>query len=149
MPAVPLPAPVGEAAAPRAGQLLPAVAPKPPSRKGPDETQGSPFSRRDVPESTFGSFGLRGASPEPKADEIPNLPGDFIRLGSKVHVEMVANGKKLAFTLVLTGSDLEDGELGIHTPMAQALLDAREGEEVEYQRGVELVDVRIISVMNG
>ncbi|MCG6113486.1 MAG: GreA/GreB family elongation factor [Paracoccus sp.] len=62
---------------------------------------------------------------------------------------MVANGKKLAFTLVLTGSDLEDGELGIHTPMAQALLDAREGEEVEYQRGVELVDVRIISVMNG
>lgn len=70
-----------------------------------------------------------------------------IKLGSHVKVETLGSmGRKLAFTLVDGGNDLEGGNLGVHTPLGQALLDAQEGDEIEYQIGVEIREVRVIGV---
>lgn len=69
-----------------------------------------------------------------------------IALGSKVKVENITDGKKLAFTLVEGENAPNDGRIGIHTPLGQALLDAQVGEEVEYQVGSHIKEVRVLEI---
>lgn len=77
--------------------------------------------------------------------EMPTNP--IIKLGSHVKLETLGSrGRKLAFTIVEDGNALESGKLGIHTPLGQALIDAQEGDEIEYQVGVEIREVRVIDV---
>jgi transcription elongation GreA/GreB family factor len=64
-----------------------------------------------------------------------------------VKIESLSDkGRKLAFTIVSEGNDLENGMLGILTPLGQALIDAQEGDDVEYQVGVEIGEVRVLEV---
>ena len=69
-----------------------------------------------------------------------------ICLGSRVKVENLSEGgRKLVFTLA-EESDLENGKLGIHSPLGQALLDAQVGDEVEYQVDVHVKEVRVLEI---
>lgn len=67
-------------------------------------------------------------------------------LGSKVKVENITDGKKLAFTLVEGENAPDEGKVGIHTPLGQALLDAQIGDEVEYQVGSHIKEVRVLDI---
>lgn len=79
--------------------------------------------------------------------EVHERERGVIGVGSKVKIEILSeNGRKLAFKLVDTGNDLDNGELGIHTPIGEALLDAEEGDQVEYLVGVEVKEARILEV---
>ncbi|HRW67447.1 MAG TPA: GreA/GreB family elongation factor, partial [Candidatus Competibacter sp.] len=69
-----------------------------------------------------------------------------IALGSKVKVESMTDGKKLAFTLVEGQNAPDDGKIGLHTPLGQALLDAQVGDEVEYQVGSHIKEVRVLEI---
>lgn len=69
-----------------------------------------------------------------------------IALGSKVKIENITDGKKLSFTLVEGENAPDDGRIGIHTPLGQALLDAQVGEEVEYQVGSHIKEVRVLDI---
>ncbi|WP_417682760.1 DUF4011 domain-containing protein [Roseibium sp.] len=69
-----------------------------------------------------------------------------VALGSKVKVENITDGKKLAFTLVEGENAPEQGKIGVHTPLGQALLDAQVGEEVEYQVGSHIKEVRVLEI---
>lgn len=74
----------------------------------------------------------------------------MIGLGSHVKIENLSEGgRKLAFTLVSEGNDLENGELNIHSPLGQALLEAQVGDEVEYQVGVQIKEVRVLEISRG
>ena len=76
------------------------------------------------------------------------LANGIVGLGSRVKIESLSDkGRKLAFTIVSEGNDLENGMLGILTPLGQALIDAQEGDEVEYQVGVEIREVRVLEVV--
>jgi len=71
----------------------------------------------------------------------------IVSLGSRVKIENISEGgKKLAFTLVDGKNDPDQGIVGTHTPLGQALLDAQEGDEVEYQVGVHIKEVRVLTV---
>ncbi|MXX90812.1 MAG: DUF4011 domain-containing protein [Boseongicola sp. SB0677_bin_26] len=71
----------------------------------------------------------------------------IVGLGSKVSVESLSDGgKKLSFTLVADRNDPSSGEVGIHTPLGKALLDARLGDEVEYQAGSYIKEVRVLEI---
>ena len=70
-----------------------------------------------------------------------------VALGSKVKIENLSDdGKKLAFTLVEGENDPDAGKVGIHTPLGEALLYAQVGDEVEYQVGSYIREVRIIEI---
>ena len=70
-----------------------------------------------------------------------------VMLGSKVKVENLSDGgKKLAFTLVEGENDPDSGKVGIHTPLGEALLDAQVGDEVEYQVGSQIKEVRVLEI---
>ena len=71
----------------------------------------------------------------------------YVSIGSKVCVESHSEGgKKLSFTLVADKNDPNSGEVGIHTPLGQALLDAQVGDEVEYQVGSYIKEVRVLEI---
>lgn len=142
----PSPAPAGEAVTLDAGQMRPADTSRPSSRSGEAGKQGSLFSRADAPETEFGSLGLGWADTAPSAEERLELPGNVIGVGSKVRIENLADGTKKAFTLVGSQNNLTEGDLSVFSPLGQALLEAREGEEVEYQVGVDLREVRVLTV---
>ena len=69
-----------------------------------------------------------------------------IVLGSRVKVENITDGKKLAFTLVEGENAPEAGKVGLHTPLGKALLDAQVGDEVEYQVGSHIKEVRVLEI---
>ena len=70
-----------------------------------------------------------------------------IKLGSQVKiVNLSEKGRKLAFTLVDNVNDLDNGKLGVNTPLGRALIDSQEGDTVEYQVGVEIKKVEILKV---
>ncbi|RKF13530.1 DUF559 domain-containing protein [Roseovarius spongiae] len=70
-----------------------------------------------------------------------------VRAGSTVRLEKLGNGGgKLEVTIVEDGHNAAHGMIGIHTPLAQALLEAEVGEEVEYKTGAYLQEVRILAI---
>ncbi len=69
-----------------------------------------------------------------------------VALGSKVKIEHITDGKKLAFTLVEGENAPDEGKIGVHTPLGQALLDAQVGDEVEYQVGSHIKEVRVLEI---
>jgi transcription elongation GreA/GreB family factor len=73
------------------------------------------------------------------------LPNGVVGLGSRVKIESLSDkGRKLAFMIVGEGNDRENGRLGILSPLGQALIDAQESDEVEYQVGVEIRKARVL-----
>lgn len=65
---------------------------------------------------------------------------------SKEKVENITDGKKLAFVLVEGENAPDQGKIGVHTPLGQALLDAQVGDEVEYQVGSHIKEVRVLEI---
>jgi len=111
-------------------------------------TEISKYNQRDL----FG-LDMEKMAPLTQANETNDqdksgilVPG-LIRLGSTVKIENLSDkGRKLAFTIVKDGNDLKAGKLGMYTPLGQALIDAQEGDKVEYQVGVEIKEIRILKV---
>ena len=70
------------------------------------------------------------------------------RVGSRVRLEKLGNGGgKMVVTLVSQdGHDADNGMLGVHTPLGQALLDATPGDQVEYQVGAYVHEVRVLEL---
>lgn len=105
-----------------------------------DETQEVPEQRQEA-EATEAA----GLVDENQAVAVQS--GPVIGIGSRVKIEALSEGgRKMAFTIVREGHDPEKGRVGVHTPLGQALLDAQEGDEVEYQAGPYIREVRILSV---
>lgn len=70
-----------------------------------------------------------------------------VRIGSTVRLEKIGNGGgKLEITIVENGHDPDQGLVGAHTPLGQALIDAHAGEEIEYHAGSYLREVRVLSI---
>ena len=69
-----------------------------------------------------------------------------VALGSKVKVENITEGKKLAFILVEGNNAPDKGIIGVHTPLGEALLDAQVGDVVEYQIGSYIKEVRVLEI---
>jgi hypothetical protein len=111
-------------------------------------TEISKYNQRDL----FG-LDMEKMAPLTQANETNDqdksgilVPG-LIRLGSTVKIENLSDkGRKLAFTIVKDGNDLKAGKLGMYTPLGQALIDAQEGDKVEYQVGVEIKEIRVLKV---
>lgn len=107
---------------------------------------------RDIEEDLFS---LAASNPEPVevADTAADAPEstdrrpDPIRIGDTIRLEKLGNGGgKLEITLVDDGHDANNGMIGIHTPLGQALLDAEIGDEVEYRAGAYVQEVRVLSI---
>ncbi|MBB1492900.1 DUF4011 domain-containing protein [Paracoccus sp. MC1854] len=134
----------------KAASALPASAPA--AAGGRPQAELFALPQGDLFTESPGGGGMQEAvAPTPRAEQASSSPSDdqSIRLGSRVKVEQLPDGKKLAFKLVKDAGDLEQGKLGIHTPLGEALLDARPGDEVEYQVGVQIREVRVLSVSDG
>ena len=84
--------------------------------------------------------------PGPVVDASRVAAEPTVALGSKVKVENITDGKKLAFTLVEGENAPDNGKIGVHTPLGQALLDAQVGDEVEYQVGSHIKEVRVLEI---
>lgn len=70
-----------------------------------------------------------------------------VRIGSTVRLEKIGNGGgKLQITIVENGNDPDHGLVGAHTPLGQALIDARVGDDIEYNAGSYLREVRVLSI---
>ena len=70
----------------------------------------------------------------------------MVRIGSKVLVEKIADGRKMTFTLSKDQNDPDNGFVALHTPLGDALLEAEEGETVSYVAGSYVHEVRVLSV---
>jgi transcription elongation GreA/GreB family factor len=70
----------------------------------------------------------------------------IVSVGSTVTVETITDGRKLRFRIADTDHDPDNGVVGVHTPIGQALLDAEAGEKVAYVAGSYLREVRVLSV---
>lgn len=70
-----------------------------------------------------------------------------VGVGSKVKIEhLFAGGEKMVLTLIAGENDPENGLLSVDAPLGEALLDAQEGDKVEYQVGRYIREARILSV---
>lgn len=76
----------------------------------------------------------------------PECQSDEANLGALVRLE-TSDGRRIQVVIVEEKHhDPEAGSLGEHTPLAQALIGAAAGDEVEYQAGPYLRTVRILAV---
>jgi very-short-patch-repair endonuclease len=72
-----------------------------------------------------------------------------ISVGSTVRIEKLSKeGGKLEVTVVNQEKhDPDQGMIGVHTPLGQALLDGFPGEEIEYRTGAYIYEVRILDIL--
>jgi len=73
-------------------------------------------------------------------------PSESVRVGSTVKLRKIGDGHKIEITLVETGHDPDRGMIGIHTPLGEALLDAQEGDDIEYRAGPYLQEVKVLRI---
>ncbi|MCR9069891.1 MAG: AAA domain-containing protein [Rhodobacteraceae bacterium] len=69
-----------------------------------------------------------------------------VRVGSTVRLQKLGDGHKIEITLVETDHNPDRGMIGVHTPLGEALLDAQEGDEIEYRTGPYLQEVRVLRI---
>lgn len=75
------------------------------------------------------------------------LNGDSVGLLSKVGITNVANKRKMVYTIVSPHeSNLAEGKISIKSPIAQALLNKREGDEVEVRVPAGVVRLHVDTV---
>ena len=83
---------------------------------------------------------LEGLGPE-------NLPAEGAGFGSEVRIRELGTGATLTYTLMAGDAiDLEAGEISLASPVGQALLGQRAGDEVEVATPVGRRRFRVISV---
>jgi transcription elongation GreA/GreB family factor len=106
-----------------------------------EETEDSPDTSAELEAPTS------DASREDAVMADPVFSGQVIKVGSRVKIEKVSEGgRKMAFTLVRDAHDPDNGRIGVHTPLGEALLDAQEGDELEYQAGPYVREIRVLAV---
>lgn len=124
----------------------PQAAPDPAPEKEEEPVKTRVDDQKPVPYSL-------GLQPRPDTGQMsfplddPDREQKIVGPGSTVKLEKIANGGgKMHITLVDGEHNPENGYIGTHTPLGQALLDARTGDTVEYHAGAYLREVRILEV---
>lgn len=74
------------------------------------------------------------------------LKSDRIGLLSRVEMTNIANGRSMAYTIVSpTEADMSEGKISVKSPIAQALLNKKEGDIVEVRVPAGLLKLKIES----
>ena len=72
------------------------------------------------------------------------LGGDTVQLLSKVEMTNLANNRRMTYTIASPHeADLREGKISIKSPIAQALLNKKEGDVVEVRVPAGLLKLRI------
>ena len=75
------------------------------------------------------------------------LGGDTVQLLSKVEMTNLANNRRMTYTIASPHeADLREGKISIKSPIAQALLNKKEGDVVEVRVPAGLLKLRIESI---
>jgi hypothetical protein len=75
----------------------------------------------------------------PPNQDLLQQPQKSVAVGDTVRVRYLdGKGETLEFLISLTRHDIADGIVNFQKPLAQALIDKEEGEEVEVMIGVEI-----------
>ena len=82
------------------------------------------------------------ARTEPSVSEVPEGTTRSVGVGSIVKLGKQSDGGLIRIQIVEKNHDPASGFVGVHTPLGAALLDARVGEDVEYQSGPYLRESR-------
>ncbi|MEN3186136.1 MAG: transcription elongation factor GreA [Atribacterota bacterium] len=86
-----------------------------------------------------------------KAEIVEEEEGDLgrVRLGVRVVLENLSQGKKVEYTIVdSVGADPATRRISFESPLAQALMGKRRGEEVEIKVPAGVVRYRIVDILN-
>lgn len=84
---------------------------------------------------------------EKESPEEPEEPEEFVQIGSVVVIEQLFMPYKvMRFKMVENYNSPEKGLLGSHTPLGEALIDAIEGDVVEYHHGNDFRKFKLIEV---
>ena len=128
--------------------LAPANTPTQPATKvsGDSTAAELPHDGSEEPKDLFSHMGMTSTRTDANTGLIKSTE-PVIGVGSKVTIQKLSNGGgKLMFAIVENANDPEKGFLGTHTPLGQALIDGQEGDEVEYQAGSYIHEVRIVTI---
>lgn len=75
------------------------------------------------------------------------LKSDCVGLLSEVEITNIANGRRMTYTIVSPHeADLRGGKISIKSPIAQAMLNKKAGDEVEARVPAGVIRLRIESV---
>lgn len=75
------------------------------------------------------------------------LKADCVGLLSEVEITNIANGRRMTYTIVSPHeADLRGGKISIKSPIAQAMLNKKAGDEVEARVPAGIIRLRIESV---
>ena len=69
-----------------------------------------------------------------------------IAVGSTVLLQRMENGSRFEITVVENQNDPDNSLVSIHAPLGEALIDAVEGDDVEYHVGGQTREVRVLRV---
>lgn len=87
---------------------------------------------------------------EPEAGDAhaptPSDQGGVVQIGSIVRLRKKEDGGLMRIQIVERNHDPSRGIVGAHTPLGEALIDARIDEEIEYRSGPYLREVKVISI---
>ncbi len=76
-----------------------------------------------------------------------DLPPDTITLGKRVHIRDLNSGEELHYTILGEGeSDIDNGIISYQTPLAKALINHKQDDEVEVQLPRGIKKFKILSV---
>ena len=79
--------------------------------------------------------------------DVSRLTGENVQLLSKVEMMNLANGKKMTYTIASPHeANIREGKISIKSPIAQALLNKKAGDEVEVRVPAGLLRLRIENV---
>ena len=77
---------------------------------------------------------LEGELKRARLVESEHLPGDVVRLNSKVRIQKDKGGQIMEFTLVAPGkADIREKRISVLAPMGTALIGFRKGQKVNWQ----------------
>ena len=93
---------------------------------------------------------LKLAISEAKIVDTSRLSTDAVQILSKVEMTNLANKAKMAYTIVSESeANLREGKISITTPIAQGLLNHKEGDEVEIKIPRGTIKLRIDKITVG
>ena len=87
---------------------------------------------------------------EAKIVDTSRLSTDAVQIMSKVEMTNMANKAKMTYTIVSESeANLREGKISITTPIAQGLLNHKEGDEVEVKIPSGIIKLRIDKITVG
>lgn len=92
---------------------------------------------------------LKATIADAKIIDESKLKTDTVQILNRVELKNVANGAKMAYTIVSESeADLKAGKISVNTPIAQGLLGKKKGEiaEIKIPKGIIRLEVVNISI---